>query len=117
MLAGGWRPARMPRPDSRDLARPGGGVGGGRSLVPRYREDIQRECRYGSEMVTAFSEDGSAAALAMGGRRLHCLASRRGRLLARIAEKPDLTLRAIMAERAAAGVKVSYGALWGFSAR
>ena len=53
----------------------------------------------------------------MGGRRPHRLASRREWLLARIAQKPDLTLRAIMAELAADGVKVSYGALWAFFAR
>ena len=58
-----------------------------------------------------------SVATAMGGRRPHRLASRRDWLLARIAEKPDLTLRAIRAELAADGVKVSYGALWAFFAR
>src|SRR5690242_5149679 len=53
----------------------------------------------------------------MGGHRPHRLASRRDWLLGRIAEKPDLTLRAIRAELAADGVTVSYGALWGFFAR
>jgi transposase len=53
----------------------------------------------------------------MGGHRPHRLASRRDWLLARIAEKPDLTLRAIRAELSADGVKVSYGAVWAFFAR
>jgi transposase len=53
----------------------------------------------------------------MGGHRPHRLASRRDWLLARIAQKPDLTLRAIRAELAADGVKVSYGAVWAFFAR
>jgi transposase len=53
----------------------------------------------------------------MGRRRPHRLAGRRDWLLARIAEKPDLILRAIRAELAADGVKVSYGALWAFFAR
>jgi hypothetical protein len=53
----------------------------------------------------------------MGGHRPHRLADRRDWLLARIAEKPDLTLRAIKAELADAGVRVSYGALWAFFMR
>jgi transposase len=53
----------------------------------------------------------------MGGHRPHRLAGKRDWLLARIAEKPDLTLRAIRAELAADGVRVSYGALWAFFAR
>jgi transposase len=53
----------------------------------------------------------------MGGRRPHRLAGGRDWLLARVAEKPDLTLRAIRAELAADGVRVSYGALWAFFAR
>jgi transposase len=53
----------------------------------------------------------------MGGHRPHRLADRRDWLLARIAEKPDLTLRAIKAELGDAGVRVSYGALWAFFAR
>jgi transposase len=64
-----------------------------------------------------FRMTGSAAALAMGGRRPHRLASKRDWLLARIAAKPDLTLRTLLAELAADGVKVSHGALWAFFAR
>src|SRR5919202_570735 len=44
-------------------------------------------------------------------------ASRRDWRLARIAEKPDLTLRGLRAELAANGIKVSHGALWAFLAR
>lgn len=64
-----------------------------------------------------FQATGSAAALTMGGRRPHRLAGRRDWLLARSAQKPDLTLRAIMAALAADGVKVSHGALWACFAR
>jgi transposase len=64
-----------------------------------------------------FRATGSAAALAMGGHRPHRLAERREWLLVRIAQKPDLTLRAIRAELAAADIRVSYGALWAFFAR
>jgi transposase len=50
----------------------------------------------------------------MGGCRRAVLASERDWLLARIAEKPDLTLRAIVAELAARDVRVSYDAVWRF---
>src|SRR5215471_574818 len=54
---------------------------------------------------------GSAAAKQMGGWRPLRLLSEREWLLARIAEKPDLTLRAVLAER---GTPASYGAVWRF---
>ena len=57
---------------------------------------------------------GSAAARPMGGRRPYALAGERDWLLARIAEKPDLTLRALAAELAERGVRVSYYAVWHF---
>lgn len=57
---------------------------------------------------------GSAAAGKMGGRRPYALAAERDWLLARIVEKPDLTLRALVAELAERGVKVSYFAVWHF---
>jgi transposase len=39
------------------FAGPSGGVGGGRSLAPRHRENIQRECRHSGEVVAAFPGD------------------------------------------------------------
>ena len=45
------------------------------------------------------------------------LAGEREWLLARIAEQPDLTLRAIQAELADRGVAVSYDAVWRFYLR
>lgn len=59
-------------------------------------------------------QTGSAAAKPMGGARRLVLCDEREWLLARIAAKPDLTLRAILAELTARGVAVSYGAVWGF---
>jgi transposase len=57
---------------------------------------------------------GSPAALKMGGRR-PCLGAReRDWVLARIAEKPDLTLRALLRELADRGLGVSDDALWRF---
>lgn len=61
-----------------------------------------------------FRATGSAAAKPMGGHRRRVLAGERDWLLARIAAKPDLTLKALLAELAARGRVVSYGALWKF---
>ena len=55
---------------------------------------------------------GSAAPSRMGGWRPLLLKSERAWLLARIAEKPDLTLRAMVAELVGRGVPASYGAVW-----
>jgi len=60
---------------------------------------------------------GSAAAKPMGGRRALRLAGERAWLLARIVEKPDLTLRAVVVELAERGTPASYGAVWRFLAR
>ena len=60
---------------------------------------------------------GSAAALPMGGRRPFALADERDWVLKRLAEAPDLTLRALAAELAERGVVVSYFAVWHFCRR
>ena len=57
---------------------------------------------------------GSAAARPIGGNRPYVLASERGWLLNRIIEQPDVTLRALLAELAERGIKVSYYAVWHF---
>src|SRR5215213_585813 len=117
MLAGRWRPADMPRPYSQDLRdRVVASVAGGRSrraTAMIFSVSVATVVRWSQRFRTT----GSAAALARGGHRPHRLASRRDWLLARIVEKPDLTLRAIRAELAGDGVKVRYGALWAFFAR
>src|SRR3954470_21476655 len=117
MRAGGWRPACMPRPYSQDLRdRVVASVAGGRSrraTATIFSVSVATVVRWSQRFRTT----GSAAAGARGGHRPQRLAGRRDWLLARIAEKPDLTLRAIRAELAADGVKVSYGALWAFFAR
>ncbi|HXJ50466.1 MAG TPA: IS630 family transposase [Burkholderiales bacterium] len=59
-----------------------------------------------------FRRTGSAAAYWMGGHRRRVLAGERDWLLARLAEKPDLTLRALVAELVERGVPASYGAVW-----
>ena len=57
---------------------------------------------------------GSAAAKPMGGWRPLRLTGEREWLLVRIAEKPYLTLRAVVAELAERGTPASYGAVWSF---
>lgn len=59
-------------------------------------------------------DTGDVAAKPMGGNRPLSLAAQRDWLLARIAEKPDLTLRAIQAELIARGIPASYGAVQRF---
>src|SRR6516162_2365652 len=61
-----------------------------------------------------FRATGIAAAYKVGGRRPYPLAGERDWLLARLAEKPDITLRALGAELAARGIKVSHFAVWHF---
>src|SRR5947207_14969743 len=52
----------------------------------------------------------------MGGHRPRSLVGERDWLLRRLAEKPDLTLRAVVGELAARGISASYGAVWRFFA-
>jgi transposase len=62
-------------------------------------------------------DTGSAAAKPMGGKRPLVLAGERDWLLARIAAKPDVTLRALVTELAERGIVVSLAAVWTFFAR
>ena len=57
---------------------------------------------------------GSAAARQMGGWKRLMLLPEREWLLARIGEKPDVTLRGLVAELAERGTPASYGAVWRF---
>jgi transposase len=60
---------------------------------------------------------GSAAAKPMGGKRPLLLERERDWLVARLEEKPDLTLNALRAELAGRGVVVSCDTLWRFIRR
>ena len=106
----------MARPYSTDLRdRVVGSVVGGRScrataaLFGVSVASVVKWCQ-------RWRATGSAAPSRMGGWRPLLLKSEREWLLARIAEKPDLTLRAMMAELAARGIPASYGAVWRFFA-
>jgi transposase len=61
-----------------------------------------------------FRATGSAAAKKRGWQRPYAVAAERAWLLARLAEKPDITLRALQAELAERGLKVSCYAVWHF---
>ncbi len=64
--------------------------------------------------VKEFRATGKQAAAAMGGRRRFALLAERDWLLARTAAAPNLTGRALRAELAVRGTKVSYDAGWRF---
>jgi transposase len=55
---------------------------------------------------------GSAAAKPMGGRRFHKLEAERDWIMARIAEKSDVTMRELAAELAERGIVVSHVSVW-----
>lgn len=59
-------------------------------------------------------ETGSPAALAMGGKKPFALADEAAWIRTRLAEKPDITGRELLAELNRRGVKVSYYGVWHF---
>ena len=102
----------MARPYSLDLReRVVAAVESGRSV-----RDVASSFGVSVSSVVKWSQryraTGSAAALPMGGRRPFALAAHRAWVLSRLAEKPDLTLRALRAELAARGIVVSNYAVW-----
>lgn len=102
----------MARPYSQDLReRVVGSVMSGRSCRATARlfgvsvASVVKWCQ-------RFRATGSAAAYWMGGHRRRVLSVERERILARLAEKPDLTLRALVSELVEDGIPASYGAVW-----
>jgi transposase len=59
-----------------------------------------------------FRATGSAAAKRMGGHRPRSLTGERDWVVGRLNQKPDVTLRALVAELGERGVVTSYGAVW-----
>ena len=104
----------MARPYSQDLRdRVVSYVASGatcREAAKRFGVGVATAVRWSHRQRTT----GDASARPMGGARRAVLAGERGWLLARIADKPDLTLRAIVAELAARDVQVRYDAVWRF---
>jgi transposase len=81
-----------------------------RSVAAKFKVSVASVVKWSQR----FRATGSAAAYKVGGRRPYALAGEREWLLARLAEKPDITLRALGAELAARGIKVSHFAVWHF---
>lgn len=69
------------------------------------------------KLLQRVCQTGSAAPDKIGGRRRPALEAHREWVLARIAEKPDLTLRALAAELTERGVKAGQYAVWSFFRR
>ena len=105
----------MAKPYSQDLRdRVVGSVAGGRTCratAALFGVSVASVVKWSQR----WRATGNAAAKQMGGWRQLRLKREREWLLARIAEKPDLTLRAVVAELAERGTPASYGAVWRFS--
>jgi hypothetical protein len=82
--------------------------------VPGGGFDLWGEHCERCEVVAAVPVHGQRGRLQSRRAAALCLAGERSWLLARIAEEPDLTLRAIAAELAERGIRVSYFAVWHF---
>lgn len=102
----------MARPYSDDLReRVAASVLGGRSCRKTAR-------LFGVSVASAVKwsqrqrATGSAAARPMGGRRRRVLLDERNWILARLAERPELTVRALAAELAERGITVGHSTVW-----
>src|SRR5260221_9462808 len=108
----GWGPASMARPYSTDRRdRVVASVTGGRTCratAVLFGVSVASVVKWSQR----FRSTGSAAAYWMGGHRRRVLAGEREWLLARLAEKTDLTLRTLMAELVERGIPAGYGAVW-----
>lgn len=80
-----------------------------RSVAATFKVSVASVVKWSQLRAT-----GSAAARPMGGNRPYALSSERDWLLERLAEQPDITLRAPLTELAERGIKVSYYAVWHF---
>jgi transposase len=91
----------------RAVAAMAGGMSG-REAAKHYNIGESTALRWARRM----RETGSPQARPSGGKRPFVLAGQREWIVARLAEKPDLTLRALLAELTARGVRGSYFAVW-----
>src|SRR5215472_13135989 len=108
MLAGAGGQHQMARPYSQDLRdRVIGSVASGRTCratAALFGVSVASVVKWSQR----WRASGSAVAKPMGGWKQLLLKSEREWLLARIAEKPDLTLRAVVGELAERGTPASY---------
>ena len=102
----------MVKPYSEDLRwRVVGRVGSGdtvRAVATMFDVSVASVVRWSQR----FRATGGVAAKPMGSQLARLLADERGWLLARLEEKPDITLRALVAELHGRGVRASYGSVW-----
>ena len=80
------------------------------AAAERYQVSYSSAARW----VSRAASTGSPAALPMGGKRPFALADEAGWVRARLAEKPDITGRELLAELRARKVEVSYYGVWHF---
>ena len=76
------------------------------------RFDLDPSCVV--KWMLRFAKTGSVAPKKIGGYRRHALAEHRSFVLARLAEKPDLTIDELRAELADQGIAVGRFAVWNF---
>jgi transposase len=104
----------MARPYSQDLReRVVASVAGGRSCretAALFGVSVSSVVKWSQR----WRATGSSAAKPMGGRKPLRLAGEREWLLARLTAQPDATLRALQAELAERGIKVSCSVVWKF---
>jgi transposase len=79
-----------------------------RSVSAAFRVSVASVVKWSQR----FRATGSVAARRMGGYRPRTLESESDWLLSRLAEKPDITLRALVVELGERGVVTSYGSVW-----
>lgn len=84
-----------------------------RAVAKTFGVSVASAVRWGQRYRTT----GETAPRPSGGRRAFLLAEHRDWLLARIAAKPDLTLRGLLSELEARGVRISYYTIWYFFER
>jgi transposase len=84
-----------------------------RAAAARFQVSVSTAIRWARRV----KETGSPAALPMGGKRPFALADEADWVLARLQEKPDITLNALLAELRERGVAVSYYGVWHFVTR
>ena len=93
-----------------------GAIAGGmsrRAAAQRFAVSVSTAIRWSRRA----DETGSPAAQPMGGKRPFALAGEAEWVLKRLEEKPDITLRALLAELRERGVAVSYYGVWHFVTR
>ena len=84
-----------------------------RAVAATFGVSVASVVRWGQR----YRSSGETAPRRSGGRRAYLLAGQRDWLLARIAAKPDLTLRGLLSELEARGVRISYYTIWYFFER